>query len=216
MSNQSKRQTAGNDCYSDGERQWMEWGQRLRAVLLGPLLRLMIRWGVTADGITLLSAVVGVAFVPFALNQMYAWAALCLLIHVLLDGLDGPLAREAGNASSRGSFTDTFADQIVVTCVIVTWMLLHPGVARVSVGATYIFLYTLVVAMSMVRNALAIPYTWLVRPRFFVYASVVSDLLMSTELTMWVVVIANVLLGVKVVTGFFKLRNQLPGPSSEP
>ena len=41
-------------------------------------------------------------------------ALVALSLHVLIDGLDGPLARHLGIASRSGSFTDTMADQVVV------------------------------------------------------------------------------------------------------
>ena len=214
MSSEIKEPQNASDCYSAGERGWMEWGQRLRAILFRPSLRILIKLGVTADGITLLGAVIGIAFMPAVLLGWHGAAISCLVLHVLLDGLDGPLARETGNASSRGSFTDTFADQVVVTVVIIAWMILGPSMARVSLGAIYIFLYTLVVAMSMVRNVLAIPYSWLVRPRFFVYAAIALDLWLATNWTIIILCIANTLLALKVVTGFFKLRRRLPGPDT--
>lgn len=59
------------------------------------------------------------------------------------------------------------ADQIVVTGVTIT--LMATGVVGIVPGGAYVFLYTLVVAFAMIRNALAVPYSWLVRPRFIMY-----------------------------------------------
>lgn len=209
---EKKDNASPSDCYSHGERVWMEWGQQCRGVLLDPLLRFLVVAKVSPDAITLIGAIFGIAFVPLALNGLAVWAITCLLLHVLLDGIDGPLARTSGTACSRGSFTDTFADQIVATIVTIGWMLMRNDELAILSGTIYIFVYTLVVAMSMVRNALSIPYAWLVRPRFFIYLTIAIDLLWATNWTLPALWVANSLLALKCLSGFFKLRNRLPGP----
>ncbi len=204
--------TAKADCYSAGERDWMELGQRLRGRFLGPLLMGLTPLGVTPDAITLIAGGLGAAFLPLWLARWQAAALGCVWGHVLLDGLDGPLARYQQNASPRGSFTDTFTDQFVVSIVMLAWMLHEPTTAKIASGTIYIFLYAVVVAMAMVRNALFVPYSWLVRPRFFVYAAVTLDYLFTLQATVIVLCICNVLLAIKSVSGFIVLRRQLPGP----
>ncbi|MEZ6133289.1 MAG: CDP-alcohol phosphatidyltransferase family protein [Pirellulaceae bacterium] len=199
------------DCYSAGERRWMENGQHVRAVVLAPLLRLLIRLRVTPDMITLLAGALGVAFLPLVLVGQPLAACMLLWSHVLLDGLDGPLARQLEIDSPRGSFTDTFTDQLVVAVVSIAWMTCAPSGVNIVAGTIYVFLYTLVVAMAMVRNALFAPYSWLVRPRFFVYLAVTLDVLLATRLTLIALCIFNVLLAIKAVSGFLALRRKLPG-----
>jgi hypothetical protein len=102
------------DCYAAGERGLMERTRRLRSSALRPLLAAMTSARVRADHLTLASLLCGVAF---AGSWAMAWpvTALSLLIaHACLDALDGALARHQGLATSRGSFTDTMADQVVV------------------------------------------------------------------------------------------------------
>jgi len=201
------------DCYSDGERRWMEYGQRLRAIAFGPLLKLLTTCRVTPDSVTLLSAIAGLAFVPLALMDL-VWTALgCLALHILLDGIDGPLARFQQTQSARGSFTDTFADQFVVTAVTITWMIHAANTWAWVAGSVFVFIYALVVAMAMVRNALSIPYSWLVRPRFLVYTSAAIDLLLLWQCTFFVLVPCNVVLIWKAWTGFRALRRSIPGPN---
>ena len=198
--------TDGNDCYSAGERGWMEYGQQVRGWWLAPSLRWLTRMRITPDMLTLLSGLCGIAFAPlWVLNQ--PWPALALLaLHVLLDGLDGPLARHQNTASPRGSFTDTFTDQIVVTAVTVAWMVKHATAWTISLGATYIFLYTLVVAMAMVRNAMAVPYSWLVRPRFFVFTALIFESLGLPIVTLVTMFVCCGLLAMKAASGFVMVR----------
>ena len=194
------------DCYSAADRKLMIWSQEVRRKMLRPLLWLMVKCRISADILTLASLAAGLAFCP-----VYFFcrpAALGLLgLHVCLDGLDGPLARYAGTASRKGSFTDTMADQIVVTASTIT--LISGGVIWVVPGACYIFIYAVVVAFSMIRNALEIPYAWLVRPRFFVYAWFAIELYVlpgSIDYVLWAF---TGLLSAKMITGFIKIRRRL-------
>lgn len=206
------------DCYSDGERGWMELGQRVRATLLGPLLVALTRLGINSDAVTVFAGVVGLCFAPLWLLQYNVVAICCVWIHVLLDGVDGPVARYQGTASSRGSFTDTFTDQMVVTGVTIAWMLGAPTTANIAAGTMYVFFYAIVVAMAMVRNALSVPFSWLVRPRFFVYAAIAFDYFTNRNWTLVVLGVCVILLAIKTASGFLTLRKSLPGPTvdSEP
>jgi phosphatidylglycerophosphate synthase len=196
------------DCYSAQERGAMEWTQRLRGRLLSPLLNVLARAGVTADHITLLALLLGLSFCP-----LYFWSPLAafvmLALHVLLDGLDGPLARHTGTASRKGSLTDSTADQLVIAATTITLMATPEHVIGVLPGGVYIFLYTLVVAFAMVRNALGIPYSWLVRPRFYVYGWLLVETYLWLHTIDWVLWGFNALLAYKMATGFFKIRNKM-------
>lgn len=196
-------------CYSAGEGRFMQRSQAIRGRLLGPLLGLLARLRVSPDHLTLLSLAIGLGFCPaFVLgHQVLAFGF--LLAHVVLDGMDGPLARHLGRASSQGSFTDTMADQVVVTFCTVT--LIYCGHAGIWPGGLYIFCYALVVGFAMIRSALRIPYSWLVRPRFFVYAWAPVEVYLwrgSLDVLLWIV---TALLALKVLTGFVQIRKRIPG-----
>ena len=185
----------------------MARSQAVRGRLLEPLLTLLARGGITPNHLTLASLVTGLAFCP-----LFWWGALpaafaLLLAHVLLDGLDGPLARLTQTASNRGSFTDTTADQVVVSFSTLT--LIHAGYAGAWPGGLYLFFYAMVVIFAMVRNALAIPYSWLVRPRLFVYAWMPVEVYLwpgSLDPLLWV---ASGLLALKMLTGFIQIRRRM-------
>ncbi len=203
---QQSAPTAPGDCYSAGERGWMQATQKLRGLLFAPLLKLLANLRVTPDLLTAASLVCGLAFCP--LWFVNTWAALGALgLHVLLDGLDGPLARHLKVASRRGSFTDTMSDQCVVTAVTLT--LMASGTVTVVAGGVYIFVYAVVVAFAMVRNALRVPYSWVIRPRFAVYLWLIVEITIwpgSTNGLLW---ICNFVLLMKVLSGFVRIRSRL-------
>lgn len=97
-----------SDCYSTGERAWMEYGQNLRAYWLESMLVILTKCQISPDLITYLAGALGLSFVPLWLLGYKLLAIAMVAVQVLLDGLDGPLARFQGIASPRGSFIDTF------------------------------------------------------------------------------------------------------------
>ncbi len=204
--------TPAADCYSDGEREWMVKYQAIRLNLTRPILVRLTALNVTADIVTMLAGVVGLCFVPLWLLNHKILAITCLLVHILLDGLDGTLARYQNLASSRGSFTDTAVDQFVMTCVTITWLITEPSSENIAAASAYIFLYTIVVSLAMVRNAMSVPFAFVVRPRFFVYLAMATDYWFELNSTIYILVIANLLLGISALTGCYVLRQNLPGP----
>lgn len=200
------------DCYSDGERKWMVLTQQWRGRWLAPLLDRLTRSGVTPDHITLLSWGAGLAGCGLWLVSSAA-ALACLLLHVLLDGLDGPLARRQRVASPRGSFTDTMADQSVVTGM--TLMLMLGGQLGVLPGGLFVFLYAVVALFAIARNALQRPYAWLVRPRLVFFAWIPIELWLQPGSLNGLVWVCNVLLAWSAWTGFLAIRNGLPDLRSE-
>jgi len=180
--------------------------QRLRARLLGTVLSLLAKCGVTADMLTVMSLASGLGFcAAFFYSRP---AALALLgLHLLLDGLDGSLARHAGTTSRNGSFTDTCSDQVVIAATTIA--LIGAEVVQPLPGCIYVFVYTVVVAFSVIRNTLEIPYAWLVRPRILVYAWLVVELYWwpgSLDYVLWIC--SGVLL-LNMLTGFIKIRRRV-------
>ncbi len=194
-------------CYSDGESRFMAWSQALRAKGLNPLLGFLADRGWRANHLTLLSLLAGFAFCPLYLLGFPGPAFACLLGHVILDGIDGPLARFRGQASNRGSFTDTMADQVVVTVTLLA--LIQSGTAGAWPGGLYLFFYTLVVGFALVRNALMAPYSWLFRPRFLVYAWFALETYLWPQTLDFVLWASAGILAAKSVTGFFTIRRHL-------
>ena len=195
-----------SDCYSARDRRMMDWWSSVRAKLLRPLVALLERFDVSADLVTLAAFISGLAF-----SLVLAWspaAALgALALHVILDGLDGPLARFRGTAGRRGSFTDTLCDQTVVTAS--TAALVVGGYLHALPAMLYVFVYTMVVIFAMVRNALRVPYRFVVRPRFFVYLWIPLEVYLWPGSLTWVVSLSLLFLTYAMGRGVVRLRRVL-------
>ncbi len=195
-----------NDCYAAFERPFMVWWQNIREKSLKPVLQGLDRMGVSPNGVTLASLVFG-AFAAGTFLVSKPVALTLLFLHVLLDGLDGPLARYQSSASPKGSFTDTMVDQTVITLVML--VLMNIGTVSISAGGFCIFVYTLVVFFAMIRNRLEIPYSWLFRPRFMLYSWLLLEFTFLPGTMTYIVWLLNLVLAAHAVNGFFKIRNEL-------
>jgi phosphatidylglycerophosphate synthase len=173
---------------------------------LRPFLRCLSRWDIRADAITLCSLAAGLLFIPLFPHHP-ALAMIAVAVHVLLDGVDGPLARFQGTASRRGSFTDTVTDQCVLAGVVLS--LTNAGSLSVWTGGAFLFAYTLVVAFAMVRNALGAPYSWLIRPRFLLYAAIPVQWETSAAVLEGLTICLTAILGFKAFTGCRAIRRAL-------
>lgn len=99
------------------------------------------------------------------------------------------------------------ADQVVIFATTLT--LMTAGMVDVIAGGIYLFVYTVVVALAMVRNSLRIPYSWLVRPRFLVYAAIPADLYLFPGAMNLLLIVCDVMLTLKLASGFYFLRRKL-------
>lgn len=91
----------------------------------------------------------------------FAWSPWWLVgaygTHLLLDALDGTLARLQGHANLRGAFLDTVADHthLVVTCLsLLWWQWTSPFFTSL-----YLTAYLLVVVLLVAGNARGKPVT---------------------------------------------------------
>ena len=77
-------------------------------------------------------------------------------------------------------------------------------------GGGFLFLYKLVVAFAMVRNSLGVPYSWLVRPRFAIYAAIPVEIWLRAGGLTPLCVGLSVVLALKGASGFVAIRRRLP------
>ena len=198
------------DCYADSERDGMVRYQNFKDRRLAPLLDVLTRCGITPNRMTLISTLIGLAFVP-----AYFWSpglAFGLLIaHLILDGVDGPLARHTGTASQAGSFVDTVGDQVVVVATTIALMASddESRVIGIVSGSIYCLTYTIVVGFAMIRNALRVPYRFILRPRWIVSVWMIVDHYFLRETLDYLIWGCNALLIVLTITGFEAIRSAL-------
>lgn len=99
--------------------------QPLQKRLLEPLAARLARTGISADTVTILGFVVGLAVVPLLAYGLYMAALAVILANRALDGLDGALARRT-RPTDRGAFLDVALDFVFYALVPFGFALADP------------------------------------------------------------------------------------------
>ncbi|WP_434994548.1 phosphatidylinositol phosphate synthase [Arthrobacter sp. Ld5] len=81
--------------------------------LFTPLARLLLKWGVTPDAVTITGTigVAGGALVLYPLGQLF-WGTVFITLFVFSDLVDGIMARIKGRSGLWGNFLDSTLDRI--------------------------------------------------------------------------------------------------------
>ncbi|MCA9056641.1 MAG: hypothetical protein KDA75_22590, partial [Planctomycetaceae bacterium] len=183
----------------------------LRDHWLGPLVRGCLRAGVTAD---VISGLAVLSLLPFGLSLFDlagSWspqvAVLSLALHVLLDGLDGPVARGAGTDGPAGAFTDMCLDHIGF--LTVTVLITAAGVVAGTAACAYVATYTLAVVMVVVLNLLGRPFRYVVRTKYIFYLLIGLQQLAGLNLLSEAATVFSLVHALFAATGFVRVRNAL-------
>ena len=88
--------------------------------------RVIARWGISANQVTLLGLALGLLSAALIALGMFGWALLPLLLSRLADGLDGAVAR-ASAPTGFGGYLDITCDFLFYGAVTVAFVLADPG-----------------------------------------------------------------------------------------
>ncbi len=192
--------------YSDVEELVLEPWQRMRQRFLSPIAFVLARLGISADMLSFASVVLGIGFflcVPFQFTVAF-WL---LIASLVCDSLDGVEARLTGTNTVRGSFTDVFCDQLVVTFTVagMAWKgLIHPALAVIFVSV-----YTSLVMFLVLHRLLRVSSFGVVRPsRMLLYAAIALYFFFHIDLLNYLLLVYLLTLSL-VFLSFWRLRKAL-------
>jgi len=103
--------------------------------LIQKLAKKMVKWGVSANAVTLVGFIIGLLAINFLAIESYGWALLCILLNRFSDILDGAVAK-AGKPTDFGLFFDATLDYMFYAGVIFGFALANP--AQNAVAATFL------------------------------------------------------------------------------
>lgn len=87
-------------------------GRKKVAPILKPIAAFLAKLHFTPAVVTVVGLLVTIAGAVLIATGELVWGASIAGFGVILDALDGPLARHQGTASNRGAFLDTMSDRI--------------------------------------------------------------------------------------------------------
>ena len=192
--------------YSDVEELVLEPWQRMRQRFLSPIAFVLARLGISADMLSFASVVLGIGFFLYAPFQ-FTVAFWFLIASLVCDSLDGVEARLTGTNTVRGSFTDVFCDQLVVTFTVagMAWKgLIHPALAVIFVSV-----YTSLVMFLLLHRLLRVSSFGVVRPsRMLLYTAIALYFFFHIDLLNYILLVYLVTLPL-VFLSFWRLRKAL-------
>ena len=138
-----------------------------RDKLFCPLSRILVKFGVTPNQISIFGLLVLIGFIYY-IDTNLKLSMMFLIIHLLLDGLDGAVARLIKNDCTAGEIMDTFVDYTGMFIII--WTLGLYSYLDPNLGLLYVFLYLMMVGLMIVRYLLKIKPKFVVRSKYILYA----------------------------------------------
>jgi CDP-diacylglycerol--serine O-phosphatidyltransferase len=99
------------------------------------------------DIFTLANGVLGFVAITYVLEQRFIAATGLIFMCMIMDGLDGYMARRLGSRHSIGQFLDSVSDSVsfVFVPALLVYAELHRSPSRISLGETELLLYDVLV-----------------------------------------------------------------------
>ena len=132
-----------------------------RKPITTPICRFFIFLHMNQSHVTGFRFILLVAFLPLWINAYYHIAVLLLAINIILDIVDGDLARILGRDSDIRKFEDVMVDNTMV--VIFPLALIWQGLISGVLGAYYMFIATLSWWLSVIKRNEVLQSNWLFR-----------------------------------------------------
>ena len=194
-------------CYSGGESWYNEPATRIKLNVYRPILLICRRFGITPNMVTFAGLLFGIA-AGCALAFGFLWTAVVLLIiHVVLDGIDGTLAKFLGKSTFHGSIFDISSDMISVFFFVVG--LVYLDLLNSILALWFIFVYVSIVVFSIARNIFNRPYKNMLRPRYELYLVFLIYVFFGVNIFNISVFIFDIIMTVTFVTGLVVVLNCL-------
>lgn len=131
---------------------------KLRTNMFQPLAKLLTKLHIGPDLLSYKGMLLMVLFIFVASHSLVLgfWLIVC---RMLIDTIDGPLARYQNTGSDRGKFIDVLMDQLGFAMFI--FGIIKLGLISGLVGAVYLYFVALVTILMIIRNSFNRHSDWL-------------------------------------------------------
>lgn len=181
------------DSYFRSETAIMEWFYDFKGRLLRPFLQFLTSLHVHPHGVSFVSGLVATIAIMLAIawesKEIFVWG---IWAHLLLDGLDGPLARYQKRHGPQGSLVDNLADHVGLLAICL--YALHFSAAHTFAVLFVAVFYTLLRTLDFVLRFGFRRSTYMIRPRTTLLLVLTIDILFEWDLLWPVMTIIAALL----------------------
>jgi len=198
-----------SDSYSSLERRFLEPGRKLLLLGFRPFTAVLAALGVPPNAVSLSQILLGLLIVVIVPSRPRL-AFLLFIASLLLDGLDGALARRTGRASPFGALLDQFCDHTRETLVIAA--LARTGALAPFPATIYAFTYVASNLTLYLCNHHRVPLPVAIKSYLVVYPALFLYLWWGHNLLDKAVSLSVVLMWLVIVQGLFHLRRALGNP----
>ncbi len=174
-----------------------------RTSFFSPILVVLTKLGCTSDMVSFASIMLMGGFIYFLPINVY-YALLFVAAHILLDGIDGSLARYQEKASNKGAMTDIGVDHAGI--IIAVMATIYYGVLSGFWASLYILSYTVLVTLVIVLNSMKKPAKFVFRSKYFFYLLLGVDAYFQTNYLEPFVLVVAVYMSLHAIYLFNRLR----------
>lgn len=199
------------DSYSSFERRFLDRGRWLVHTLLKPAILLLAALRIPPDVISVAQIGVGMVIV-FTVTPYPRLTFLLFLLTLLLDSLDGALARHTGSALPFGALLDQFCDHVREVLVIAA--LARAGALSPFPAVLYAIAYPALNLILFLCNTYQVPLPVALKSYLVVYPALFAYLWFGVNWLDGAVSLSVGLMALVVVQGLFHLRRgmrEVPG-----
>ena len=132
-----------------------------------------------------------------------------MIINILLDGLDGPVARLGRYASDKGALSDILND--ITSMVVVALTAIHFGFAHETLGFAYVVTYIYMIVFIIARNVMEMPYKVVFKSKYWMFGFLLIKVHFGYDILNPFLLILTVYQMVMIGKGVVVLRRHLPG-----
>jgi hypothetical protein len=201
-----------DDPWSPKERKIKKLFEKEKGKLFHPIIKELVKLHIQANTISYISTAIGLISVLFLWIDLRISAVL-LACHLLIDGIDGslaryirknklPYARKCGKL--QGSITDSFSDQIVISSTTLGYIAI--GILNPIIGGLYLIAYPMQIVFSTIRNIIEIPNPYVLRPRIYIYILFGIFAFTSINYLNHATLLFSVILLIYIIHDFFSIR----------
>ncbi len=149
-----------------------------------PLLVIFRMLGIRPNHLTALSFLVVLIGFPVCFYfNLRGYAFIALIVGIVLDGLDGPLAKLEGRQLRSGAILDQLNDLTSMVIVVITASAFE--LMNSTIGFCYVVCYLYLTFTSFAKNVLGIPYRFVMKTKYPTYIFLLTAHLTGIDITTW-------------------------------